>query len=351
MILFVVTVPNVMAQTTSITNLQSPAGATVGKDVVVTIAVTYNLGASGFTLGVAIFDLDTGWYAQGTVQSTENNCIAAVRTGNIAFCEYFVSASGSDTVTFNLQLSTAKSYALLATALLGDSSGNPILDSLSTRDFRITVASDKFSLAITVPSQVSASIDGATQSAGIVQAGLSQGSHVISVPDTVDTKTPGVRLRFDHWNDGYVLPTRTVNLQADSTFEAMYVTQYSLTLSTPYGNAAGVGWYDKYSSAQISTPASQPMSGVLGSLGGKWTFQGWYEGQTMVSTSSSTTITMNNPRSLTAHWTGDYLMPAIIIGVPIAVALIAAVFLAPRKKGERRPKRKKRRSQRKRGKK
>ncbi len=340
-----------MAQTTSITNLQSPAGAIVGKDAVVTIMVTYNLGSSGYTLGVAIFDLDTGWYAQGTVQSSKNNCIESVQTGNIAFCESFVSASGSDTVTFNLQLSTAKSYALLAAALLGDSSGNPILDSVSTKDFTITAAPDKFSLTITVPTQVSANIDGATQPAGIVHASLSPGSHAISVPDTVDTKTPGVRLRFDHWNDDYTLLTRTVNLQADSTFEAVYVTQYGLTLSTPYGNAAGAGWYDRDWSAQISAPASEPMSGVLGRLGGRWTFQGWYDGQTLVSTSSSITITMNSPRSLTAHWTGNYLMPAIIIGVPIAVALIAVVFLALRKERKGRPRRKKRRSQRKRGKK
>jgi hypothetical protein len=199
-------------------------------------------------------------------------------------------------------------------------------ESMKTFTITVTLAPPaKVSLTITVPSQVSVSVDGTAWPAGIVQAGLPPGSHTISVPLMVDT-SPGVRLWFDSWKDGYPSPARTLNLQADSSFEAVYVTEYNLTLSTPYGDAVGAGWYDSGSSAQISSPASEPMSGVLGDLGGKWVFQGCYEGQTLVSPSSSTTIAMYTPHSLTAHWTADYLTPASWI-LPLIVVAIAALLI------------------------
>ena len=332
-----VTIPNVRAQTpiTSITSLQSPASTSVTDGATVKVSVTYNVPSSGYYFAVALWDLNAEGYALGAAQSANRSCMPQLFS-SVALCGYVASTSGSDTVTFNFGFSTEGTYSLAAIAFVANST-QVISDSISSRNFTIEVTPAKFLLTLRVPSQVSASIDGVVQSPGAVQTSLFSGVHVISVPEVVDTKTPGVRLRFDHWSDGHAaIPSRAVYLQAASMLEAVYVTQYSLTLSTPYGVATGGGWYDADSSVQISIlPTSEPMTGLLGSLGGKWTFQGWYAGQVSVpllGKSSSASVTVYTPTNLTAHWAADYSIPALIIGIVAGLVIVIVVVLITRRR-------------------
>src|SRR5208283_2044356 len=112
-----------------------------------------------------------------------------------------------------------------------------------------------------------------------------------SVLETVQMKT-GSRLKFENWSDGSTSPNRTEYLRVDSTFTAIYVIQYSLTLISPEANVTGAGWYDSGTSATFSAPISAPMRGVLGILGARWIFKGWYEGDTLISASNEGTLSM-----------------------------------------------------------
>jgi ribosomal protein L40E len=334
-LLFVITAPPVIAQTTSISNLQYPSKALLGsgKDIVVTFTVTYSLGYSGFALAAGILDMDAGDYAAGTASSSPETCVStsATLTGR-AVCGFIpAAATGSTEFSFNLRFYGPGTYRLRVVAAMADYSGSVLTNSFSTQDFTIQVT-DKVSLTIRAPDGVTVTIDGAQQNSGNVFTNVNLGTHTISVPDMVNVDS-GTRLRFDRWADGFSLPTRTVNLQDDATFEATYVTQYSLTLESPQGSPTGAGWYDEGTSAQFSVPPTQPMSGVLGSLGGKWAFQGWYEGQSLVNKSSSASITMDRAHSLTARWAADYMIPLVVIGVIAGAVLvgITVIFLRRRR--------------------
>ena len=330
-ILFAMSFPNVRAQTTSITNVQSPTHALTEEDVSVKVALTYDGGPNGAYVFVAIQDMDSRFFAVGNATSPQ--CIKSASGTNVATCFYIpASTSGSDVIAFNLQFYFLGMNRLQALVGFDDSAYQVISDSVSVKEFTILVTDRNLSLTVRVPHPVSVSIDGAQQNAGNVFTNVNLGTHTISVPDTVNVES-GTRLRFDHWTDGETRTSRRENLQHDATFEAIYVTQHALTLESSQGSPTGAGWYDEGSSAGFSANATQPMSGVLGSLGGKSAFQGWYEGQSLVNKSSNASITMEMAHSLTARWAADYTIPLIVIGVIAGAVLvgITVIFLHRRR--------------------
>lgn len=200
----------------------------------------------------------------------------------------------------------------------------------SSQDLSILVTKT-LSLKVLVPSEVSVTIDGIKHDPGAVSLNLPPGSHTISVSDLVylDNMT---RAQFRSWNGTMTNTEITENLLDDTTLEAIYQSQYLLTLFSPQANVTGTGWYDIGSSANFSAPSIQPMSGALGILGGKWKFKGWYENGKLFSASGNGTLSMNQPHSLTAHWDADYTTPLIILGIAIAVSVVAAYLIASKRK-------------------
>jgi ABC-type uncharacterized transport system YnjBCD ATPase subunit len=91
--------------------------------------------------------------------------------------------------------------------------------------------------------------------------------------------------------------------------------------------ATGEGWYDPGSTVTISAPESEPMSGILGVLGGKLRFQAWYEGKNLLTNSSIDIITVEKPRTLTVVWQYDYTMPLVVILATIMVLTLAYVLV------------------------
>jgi uncharacterized repeat protein (TIGR02543 family) len=128
-----------------------------------------------------------------------------------------------------------------------------------------------------------------------------------------------------------------VDVESDTYYTLTYVTQYKLTLITTQGTAAGEDWYDEGTAAVFSVPSSVPMNGFLGTLGGKYDFQGWYEGKTLVSSSSNSSLKMDGQHTLTANWTPNYTAPIIILGV-VVLAVVGLTFYLIRKKAAK-PKR------------
>lgn len=92
-------------------------------------------------------------------------------------------------------------------------------------------------------------------------------------------------------------------------------------------DVAGGGWYDEGSSASFSvTPAQLPYDGLLGMLNTQHQFAGWTGD--VASTSASSSISMDGPKTVQAKWTTAY-GPLLygLIGLIIGAPLIAGLLL------------------------
>ena len=173
-----------------------------------------------------------------------------------------------------------------------------------------------------MPDSVTVFVDGRNRSQGSIRLSLIAGYHNVSVPDTIQLSND-TRIRFMEWSDGSTQANRTVLLNHSLDLEANYVTQYLLVVESPL-SVSGAGWYDQGTNATISANSTVPMNGLLGILGGRWVFQGWYGNGQMLASSSSVSLQMNHPLSVTARWSPDYLIPLILLA---AFALLVSFSL------------------------
>jgi len=140
------------------------------------------------------------------------------------------------------------------------------------------------------------------------------------------------RLRFDHWSDGSLSSNRSVYAQSDVGLEAFYVIQHPLMLNSSIGVTSGSGWYDSNSTATFSvSPNSVPLTGIMGMLGATLTVQGWYENGSLITSSSTGTISMNQAHTLTVSWQPDYTVPEAI-ALLVIVLIVAAGYLTVKKR-------------------
>lgn len=334
-------IPTVQPQTTSITITQVPTHAMMQTSGVTraasgTMLVSYSDLPTGEYLGFGILYEGTKDFVTGSIESTPDSCYSLAGTvyANAGFCVTSPkSSSGLESVSFSLKLNETGQVTLRAFATMGalvtipamsvfygrTGSAQIVPGSMSTSDFTISVTNN-LELTIDVPNAVSVAIDGTTETPGNVILSLSPNAvHTISVPPIVPIGSQS-RLRFDHWSDGSTQANRTEYLQNDTSLTASYVTQYPLTLTDP--SATGAGWYDQGSVAQFSIPSSESAPGMLGILGGTQTFQGWYENGTLVSSSNTSSMTMNAPHTLDTQWAVNNSMP---IGIVLFVLFVAAV--------------------------
>lgn len=173
------------------------------------------------------------------------------------------------------------------------------------------------------------------QGSGWFNAGTSA---VISIPSQVVPVNSGSQLAFSGWTvDGSVSQTGstlTVQMNAPHTVIAQYNQQYFLTVSSNQGSVSGQGWYDAGSTAQVS--ASTPPSP---SYGINMVFNGW-QGD-IQSSSQSTTVLMDGPKSVTATWNTDptvlYVTVALVVIAVVAVVGIGALVWGRRKETQWQP--------------
>jgi hypothetical protein len=155
-----------------------------------------------------------------------------------------------------------------------------------------------------------------------VTVDVTPGSHRITVPFVVNTLA-GTRLRFDHWSDGSLDATRTVDLEADESLTGIYVTQYYVT-ATPDVDFQS-GWYDNGATIQFSlSPSSTNQVMIL--LGA---FNGWYNNGTLVTKSVDGSLTVNGPINLAVSWGLGYIP---YIALAIGAAVVIGAFLLMRRR-------------------
>ena len=233
-------------------------------------------------------------------------------------------------------------WNLNITAALTTSNNILIQNSGSSISFRIAVS--PMLLTIQVPAGVAASIDGVKQAPGPAQVPISSGSHNMTVPATVEFNNES-RLEFSRWSDGVAFPNRTIKISTSATYQAIYMKQYQLRIDDQANSALGQGWYDAGASATISVANTEPMNGILGLLGGKLRFQGWYEENKLLTNATNGMVVMDRPHNLTVLWQANYTTPLTYVAVTIVV-LILAYFIINRQSRANAPRRRVRKTKR-----
>jgi hypothetical protein len=341
-------------QTTSIHKLFFPATAVAGSQdpIPVTTTVYYNNTAPGYRLVVGVLNAITSpqTIVAGIVVSSTDPCLNQGEVG--AVCAIKVPAvSGVEQIGFQIGgifggQRGPGSWVLNITSAIFDGQGNLISASVSSTLFTIELT--PVTLSVIVPESVAVSVNGVQQSPGPVEVGVALGENNITVP-TLAQVNSFTRLRFDHWSDGSVETIHTVVVTGNESVEAVYVSQNLLTIAGPDENATGAGWYDANSIATFSANQYQPQTGLLGALGARLTFQGWYENGQLITNSPNGTISMDKPHTLTAVWQTDFTVPGgILLG--IVAAIVIAYLVVRRRKTKptrrRRPRTRRRRSSR-----
>ena len=315
--------------------------STLPVEIPVTFTVSWTGARSGddLLLGIANLDADyydyADYYADG--RADMSSCAPASLLGPYstkALCTIEkVGESGQEYAKFLVQLRRRNFiergiYHLSVLAWLADATQEYRTGSSTRIDFSVEVAT-RIQLTVKIPTGVTLAVDGTAETsyADGVSISLLPGAHTISVPDMVpiDNMT---RLRFDHWADGATSTDKFVTLDDDAQFEAIYVKQFQLAVSTPYGNSTGAGWYDEGTTATFLIMTPEPMNGLLGLLGGKYVFDHW-SGDS-ASSMAATSVIMDGPRTVTAAWRTDNSTPYIVIGALGAVIVILVLVLLVR---------------------
>lgn len=329
----------VRAQSTSISDLSYPlATAQDSLDpITITATVIYTDAGPGYTLAVGILDMNASprIVVPGIATSSPDACVNQPVLSAMCISKP-TGSSGAERVEFRIGGILGGNFAvedwnLNMTAALYDANNRLVASSASSVPFRISVS--PMTLSVIVPTKAAVWVDGVQQQEGPVQVHVRAGTHNVTVPSIVDLDQ-GTRLRFDRWRDGLIEPNRTVTMDLSSTIEAIYVTQYRLTIVGQAASTMGEGWYDTGYVATFSTAETEQMSGFLGVLGGRQTFQGWYENDTLVSNSTVGNIIMNGPHTIRLVSQGDYTMPTVIVVVSLAVAF-ASGYVAVRRRSAR----------------
>ena len=124
--------------------------------------------------------------------------------------------------------------------------------------------------------------------------------------DSMIEEGVGTRYRFDKWTGGYMrdnanTPVNFVYMDSPKLVEAVWVTQHKLTVNSPYGQAAGSGWYDKDQTVTFSVTPSVDEGEGTRRIFSSWT--GDYTGTSVIGT-----VAMSGPKTVTATWRTQYLL-------------------------------------------
>lgn len=155
-----------------------------------------------------------------------------------------------------------------------------------------------------------------------------KGSQVVTetAPSIVNGST-GTRYVFENWKVGDMPQDgNNVSVFMDSFHSAVacYKTQYYLTTVSQYGQHQGEGWYDRGSEATFSVTSPQGL--IIQKV-----FAGWKGDST--STSTSTTVLMDGPKTVTGQWRDEYIpLHITIIVAGAAVTAGASVVIWHRRK-------------------
>jgi hypothetical protein len=159
-----------------------------------------------------------------------------------------------------------------------------------------------------------------------------EGSEITPQAEQTVPIAEGQRYYLKGWTDGtYTASGFTAD--GNMTLSAVYVKQYSVTVTSALGSAYGSGWYDAGSDAVIGVkPTRIQANGILGVLGVRYTLAGWegdYTGS--VGPDGSSVIVANSPMTIHAEW---MMSPGVILPtlVGVVIACVSITLLTLRRR-------------------
>jgi M6 family metalloprotease-like protein len=131
------------------------------------------------------------------------------------------------------------------------------------------------------------------------QSWVPNGTVTLNIQPVVNS-SEGVREVFSEWVDGSVSNPRQILITANTTLQAVYQTQYLLSVDPNGGTTTSGGWCRANSTVPVS--ATTP-SNVIANTS-RLVFNDW--SGDISSTSSTLKLTLTKPYSLRADWTRQY---------------------------------------------
>lgn len=132
-------------------------------------------------------------------------------------------------------------------------------------------------------------------SRGILQERTSKGVHTIEVDPTIDQNA--TRFLFTRWSDSDQSPFKSIQIDNDTSLEAIYRTQYYVSVVSPFGVTHGTGWYDANSTIE---PSISPIAIGQPSL----VFNNWTNGYGVFGLGAP--IKVRSPMVIRADWAQDH---------------------------------------------
>ncbi|MGA2626184.1 MAG: M6 family metalloprotease domain-containing protein [Candidatus Bathyarchaeia archaeon] len=117
--------------------------------------------------------------------------------------------------------------------------------------------------------------------------------------------SPGVRQAFTGWSDGNFANPRQLTVTSNVTIQAVYATQYLLSINPNGGTTTPSAWYQPNSTVTVS--ATSP-SNVTANAS-RFMFSSW--SGDLSSNSAAITVTMSKPLTLQANWVKQYYVTII----------------------------------------
>jgi hypothetical protein len=131
------------------------------------------------------------------------------------------------------------------------------------------------------------------------QLSVPNGTITVEIQPVVNTSA-GVRQLFSGWSDGSVANPRRLLITANTTLQALYETQYLLSLIPNGGTTTTGGWYSPNSTVPVS--ATSPSDVIVNAS--RLVFNDW--SGDISSTSATLKLNMTKPFSLRANWITQY---------------------------------------------
>jgi len=222
-----------------------------------------------------------------------------------------VVAAGSSTQTSFTWLSTIGSHVFQVT-LDPDHTINETSRANNVASFNVTVGPTLGpTLSINIPANIVPS--GIWVLINNVRYNFTSAQLVANVPTGVVTvqiqplinASLGVRQAFTGWSDGSFSNPRQLTVSGNVTIQAVYATQYLLSVNPNGGVTTPSGWYEPNASVTVS--AANPSNVTMNAS--RFLFSSW--SGDFSSNSSTITVTMSRPVALQANWVKQYYVTVV----------------------------------------
>ncbi len=161
----------------------------------------------------------------------------------------------------------------------------------------------------------------ATNSSGLAEIHTTPGQHTIQIQPFVYLSNAS-RLHFTGWEDSPNATSRQLNLDEDTTLDAIYTQQYLVQVSSPYGQTVGSGWFDANSLATVLV--QPPMLNEPPVLFSNWTTgMNQSEVRTIIHVDSPTMVeAVWNSTTSSQEFTNPWQSPWLILSALAFISLL-----------------------------